>query len=112
MLPLTAGFVIMGPLSGWLSDKYGSRWFATSGLLLIALSFMMLAALPYNFEYPIFAIALLVMGIGNGMFGSPNVAAIMNSVPRKTGALHQECDLCYRTAGWLFPWPCFLPSLS
>ncbi|MFZ0005705.1 MAG: MFS transporter [Methanoregula sp.] len=81
MLPLTAGFVIMGPLSGWLSDKYGSRWFATSGLLLIALSFMMLAALPYNFEYPIFAIALLVMGIGNGMFGSPNVAAIMNSVP-------------------------------
>jgi len=81
MLPLTAGFVIMGPLSGWLSDKYGSRWFATGGLILIALSFMLLAALPYNFDYPIFAIALLIMGIGNGMFGSPNIAAIMNSVP-------------------------------
>ncbi|MGB9246731.1 MAG: MFS transporter, partial [Methanoregula sp.] len=81
MLPLTAGFVIMGPLSGWLSDKYGSRWFATSGLLLIALSFIILAALPYDFDYPIFAVALLIMGIGNGMFGSPNIASIMNAVP-------------------------------
>ena len=81
MLPLTAGFVIMGPLSGWLSDKYGSRWFATSGLLLIALAFMILAALPYDFDYPVFAVALLIMGIGNGMFGSPNIASIMNAVP-------------------------------
>jgi len=81
MLPLTAGFVIMGPLSGWLSDKYGSRWFVTSGLILIAVSFVMLAMLPYNFDYPVFAIALLIMGLGNGMFGTPNIAAIMNSVP-------------------------------
>ena len=81
MLPLTAGFVIMGPLSGWLSDKYGSRGFATGGLLLIALSFLILASLPYDFDYPAFALALLIMGIGNGMFGSPNIASIMNSVP-------------------------------
>ena len=81
MLPLTVGFVIMGPISGWLSDKYGSRLFATSGLLLIAISFLMLATLPYNFDYPVFALALLIMGLGNGMFGAPNIAAIMNSVP-------------------------------
>jgi len=81
MLPLTAGFVIMGPLSGWLSDKYGSRLFATTGLILIAISFLMLASLPYNFDYPLFAFALLIMGLGNGMFGTPNIAAIMNSVP-------------------------------
>ncbi|PAV13203.1 MFS transporter [Methanosarcina spelaei] len=81
MLPLTAGFVIMGPLSGWLSDKYGSRLFATSGLLLTTISFLILATLPYNFNYPIFAVALFIMGLGNGMFGAPNIAAIMNSVP-------------------------------
>jgi MFS family permease len=81
MLPLTAGFVIMGPLSGWLSDKYGSRLFATLGLLLITISFLILTLLPYNFEYPVFALALLIMGLGNGMFGAPNIAAIMNSVP-------------------------------
>lgn len=81
MLPLTVGFVIMGPLSGWLSDKYGSRLFATSGLLLITISFLILSMLPYDFDYPVFALALLIMGLGNGMFGAPNIAAIMNSVP-------------------------------
>ncbi|MGA2934892.1 MAG: MFS transporter [Methanomicrobiales archaeon] len=81
MLPLTAGFVIMGPLSGWLSDRYCSRGFATGGMVLIAVSFLMLAMLPYDFDYPIFAIALLIMGLGNGMFGAPNIAAIMNAVP-------------------------------
>jgi MFS family permease len=81
MLPLTAGFVIMGPVSGWLSDRFGSRWFATTGMILVAFAFLMLASLPYNFEYPVFAIALLIMGMGNGMFAAPNIAAIMNSVP-------------------------------
>ena len=41
----------------------------------------MLASLPYDFDYPVFALALLIMGLGNGMFGTPNIAAIMNSVP-------------------------------
>jgi len=81
MLPLTAGFVVMGPLSGWLSDRYGSRLFATAGMALVAVSFVMLALLPYDFRYPVFAVALFVMGLGNGMFGAPNIAAIMNAVP-------------------------------
>jgi EmrB/QacA subfamily drug resistance transporter len=86
MLPLTLGFVIMGPLSGIMSDRYGSRWLSTGGMLLVAASFLVLAALPYNFEYWVFALALLVMGLGTGMFGSPNAAAIMNSVhPKERG---------------------------
>jgi len=81
MLPLTLGFVITGPISGFFSDKYGSRWISTIGMLLVAFSFLILAVLPYDFDYLPFAIALLIMGMGNGMFGSPNAAAIMNSVP-------------------------------
>jgi len=81
MLPLTLGFVIMGPISGFFSDRYGARWISTGGMLLVALSFILLALLPYDFDYLPFAIALFVMGIGNGMFASPNSAAIMNSVP-------------------------------
>jgi len=81
MLPLTIGFVIMGPISGLFSDKYGARWISTVGMLLVAASFLILAVLPYNFDYLPFAIALLIMGMGNGMFGAPNAAAIMNSVP-------------------------------
>jgi EmrB/QacA subfamily drug resistance transporter len=81
MLPLTIGFVIMGPLSGIISDRYGARWISTSGMILVGVSFLILAVLPYNFDYLPFALALLIMGIGNGMFSSPNAAAIMNSVP-------------------------------
>jgi MFS family permease len=81
MLPLTAGVIIMGPISGWLSDKYGPRWIATIGMVITTISFLVLADLPYNFQYVYFGLALFMMGVGNGMFGSPNSASIMNSVP-------------------------------
>ena len=81
MLPLTVGMSIMGPLSGMLSDKYGSRLIATTGMVISTVSFLLLAALPYNFSYLEFGLALLMMGMGFGTFGSPNNASIMNSVP-------------------------------
>lgn len=81
MLPLTAGIIIMGPISGVLSDQYGPRWIATMGMIICTISFLILAALPYDFNYMEFGLAIFMMGIGGGMFGSPNSAAIMNSVP-------------------------------
>jgi MFS family permease len=81
MLPLTAGIIIMGPISGILSDKYGPRWIATIGMSICALAFLVLAALPYDFTYLEFGLAVFMMGVGGGMFGSPNSASIMNSVP-------------------------------
>lgn len=81
MLPLTAGIIIMGPISGVLSDKYGPRWIATMGMVINAVAFVALAALPYNFNYWEFGLVLFMMGVGGGMFGSPNSASIMNSVP-------------------------------
>jgi MFS family permease len=81
MLPLTLGFLIAGPLSGFLSDRFGARPFATGGMLVAAAAFLMLTQLPVNFAYPTFAVTLVAIGIGNGMFNSPNNAAIMSSVP-------------------------------
>ena len=81
MLPLTAGIVVFGPLSGILSDRYGPRWIATGGMIVTAFAFLFLAALPYNFTYLIFGLAMFIMGMGFGMFGAPNSASIMNSVP-------------------------------
>jgi MFS family permease len=81
MLPLTAGIAIMGPISGSLSDKYGPRWIATIGMVISAISFLILAVLPYNFSYWELGLTIFMMGIGGGMFGSPNTASIMNSVP-------------------------------
>ncbi|HMH92133.1 MAG TPA: hypothetical protein VK586_13750, partial [Streptosporangiaceae bacterium] len=81
MLPLTAGFLIAGPVSGWLSDRFGARSFATGGMIVAAASFLLLEQLPVNFVYWQFAVILLLNGIGMGLFASPNRAGIMNSLP-------------------------------
>jgi MFS family permease len=81
MLPLTAGFLVAGPLSGALSDKFGARWFATGGLLLTAVTFVGLFLVPVDFPYWIFALLIALNGIGSGLFAAPNTTAIMNSVP-------------------------------
>jgi MFS family permease len=81
ILPMLVGFVIMGPLSGALADKYGARVLTTLGLAISGISFYLLTFLPYDFNYATFAVIIFVMGIGSGMFASPNVLSIMNSVP-------------------------------
>ncbi|WP_246115888.1 MFS transporter [Trebonia kvetii] len=81
MLPLTIGFLLAGPVSGYLSDRFGARPFATGGMLLAALSFGLLEMLPVDFTYWQFAAILLLNGIGMGLFASPNRAGIMNSLP-------------------------------
>jgi MFS family permease len=81
MLPLTAGFLIAGPVSGILSDRYGSRPFATGGMLAAAASFALLELLPVDFPYPAFASLLLLNGLAMGAFAAPNRAGVMNSLP-------------------------------
>ncbi|HEY2518640.1 MAG TPA: MFS transporter [Streptosporangiaceae bacterium] len=87
LIPLTVGFLVSGPVSGYLSDKFGSRGIATSGMAVFAGSFIGLMLLPVNFPYWAFALFILANGIGSGMFASPNSSAIMGSVPaRQRGA--------------------------
>jgi MFS family permease len=81
MLPLTVGFLLAGPLSGILSDRYGPRPFATGGMLVSTISFILLALLRVDFSYPLFAAILLLMGLSMGAFASPNRAGVMNSLP-------------------------------
>ncbi len=81
MVPLLAGFLVFGPLSGWLSDRRGARSLATVGMAIAAVTFFLFLLIPYNFSYPSVAALLFVQGAGMGMFAAPNAAAVMNSVP-------------------------------
>src|SRR2546423_4158892 len=81
LLPLTVGFLVAGPVSGWLSDHFGARPFAVGGALVVAASFVGLVVLPVDFSYPWFAVVLVLNGIGMGLFASPNSAGVMNSLP-------------------------------
>ncbi|MEV0707451.1 MFS transporter [Nocardia aurea] len=81
LLPLTVGFLAAGPVSGWLSDRYGARLLTTGGALLTGLTFILMLVIPVDFDYRVFALIILLNGIGSGLFFSPNTAAIMSSVP-------------------------------
>ncbi len=81
MVPLTLGFLIMGPLSGILSDRLGARGLATGGLVLSGAAFLLLELLPMNFDYIWFALLIFLFAVGMGLFFSPNQASVMNSLP-------------------------------
>src|SRR5437899_1106156 len=84
MTPLLIGFIVMGPISGYLSDRFGARLFSTCGMLMQTLGFLGLTLLPVNFNYPLFAVLLFILGCGSGLFASPNTSSIMSSVPPET----------------------------
>ncbi len=81
LTPLLLGFVLMGPISGFLSDKFGARRFSTTGMLVQCIGFIGLTFLPADFPYPVFAVLIFLLGCGSGLFASPNTSSVMSSVP-------------------------------
>src|ERR1700689_5536360 len=81
MVPLTIGFLLVGPVAGWMSDRYGARLLATAGLIISGAAFLLLELLPINFQYLWFALLIFLFAVGMGLFFSPNQASVMNSLP-------------------------------
>ena len=81
LIPFSLAFVVTGPISGYLSDRYGPRGFTAGGMALSAVAFVWFSLLPVGAPYSLFILPMIMTGIGGGLFFSPNVAAIMNSVP-------------------------------
>ena len=81
LIPFSLAFVVFGPVSGYFSDKYGPRWFATTGVVISGVALLLFASFPYKVPYTTLAVAMLLAGAGGGMFVAPNVAALMSSVP-------------------------------
>jgi peptide/nickel transport system permease protein len=67
MLPLTFGMLVAGPTSGYLSDRFGARPFATGGMIAAAVGFLLLLLLPTDFSYVLFALVLLLVGVSMGL---------------------------------------------
>jgi MFS family permease len=99
LLPLTAGILISGPISGALSDRFGARGFATAGMVVFGLSFVGLMFLPVDFPYWVFALLTGANGIGGGMFAAPNSASIMSSVPARYRGAASGMRSTYQNSG-------------
>ena len=98
-LPQMVGFLLAGPISGRLSDKYGARWFGMAGMLVAALGFFLMNTLPALFPYWSFAFYLFLIGVGMGLFASPNSAAIMNSVAARYRGVASGMRATFMNAG-------------
>jgi MFS family permease len=81
LLPLEATYIITGPISGKLSDRFGVRGFATIGLAIGSLALGLLSVVSDSTSYLYITISLSLMGVGMGMFVSPNISSIMGSLP-------------------------------
>ena len=102
LVPLTIGFLVSGPVSGRLSDKFGQREFACAGLLLMAVTFGGMLALPVNFSYPVFALLIFLNGVGGGLFSAPNTSMIMSSVGSSQRGAASGMRATFLNAGSLF----------
>jgi MFS family permease len=100
-LPQMVGFFVAGPLSGRLSDRYGARWFSTGGMVVTAVGFVLLNTLPADFSYWIFAVYLFIVGVGMGLFASPNTAAIMSAIPARYRGVASGMRATFMNAGMM-----------
>ncbi len=82
LTPVPVAMVVFAPISGWLSDKVGSRALTSGGMLLVAASFYWLSRLGLHPDYAQLVPPLLLNGIGTGLFTSPNNSAVMGAASR------------------------------
>ncbi|WP_425275233.1 MFS transporter [Streptomyces olivochromogenes] len=99
LVPLTIGFLIAGPVAGYLSDRFGARPFAVSGFIVMAASFAGLLVLPTDFGYPLFALLVFLNGLGGGLFAAPNTSIIMSNVPPEARGAASGMRATFQNAG-------------
>jgi MFS family permease len=99
LIPLTAGFLVSGPVAGHLSDRFGARVFAAAGFGVMAVSFAGLLVLPTDFGYPLFALLVFLNGLGGGLFAAPNTSIVMSSVPPEARGTASGMRAAFQNAG-------------
>ena len=81
IVPLEISYLVLALISGKLSDKYGSRELSSLGLLISTIGIFLVFTFNLSTPYAEVAIILSLVGVGNGLFMSPNTRAIMSAVP-------------------------------
>ncbi|WP_292320338.1 MFS transporter [Caldisphaera sp.] len=82
LISLSISMVIISPISGWLSDIIGSRILATLGMILIMIGLLLFIPLGTKAGIIDISLRMILIGIGMGLFSSPNTSAVMGSVSR------------------------------
>lgn len=100
LAPLAIGMLVTSPISGYLSDRHGSRLLASLGLVISAIGLAGMALIDLHTPYWYIATVMLLMGGGSGLFNSPNTSAIMASVrPGQRGIAAGTRTMLMNTGG-------------
>ena len=99
ILPLSLVQSVVGPMGGALSDRIGARGPATAGLLLQASACVLLAQLTASSPYLLLLAGLLVLGLGGGLFWSPNTSAVMGAAPPESLGVASATLATFRQTG-------------
>jgi EmrB/QacA subfamily drug resistance transporter len=81
LAPLAVGMLIASPLAGLWADRHGSRTLAALGMIVTAVGLALMTTLQVHTAYWETGLWMLIVGVGSGMFNSPNTAAMMGTVP-------------------------------
>lgn len=90
---------LFSPLAGRLSDRLEARIVASAGMTLTAIGLVLLTFLNMNTPFPYIIAALLLLGVGFGLFSSPNMNAIMGSAERRLYGVASAIVATMRTLG-------------
>ena len=102
LIPTSLALAFVGPVSGYLSDKHGPRLFATSGLIVSMIGFLLLSTVGRVTTFWELAIPLTFVGAGIGLFQSPNRASVMNAVPARSRGIASGTSVTVLVAGMSF----------
>jgi len=97
VVPLTMG--IVAPISGWLSDRFGTRPLTVIGLAVLLLGYLAASTLNETTSRWLYALCFFPVGVGMGLFNSPNNSAIMGAVPRNRLGVASGLMALTRTVG-------------
>ena len=95
--PLAIGMLIASPIAGRYADRHGSRGLAAAGMLVTGVGLALMTGLEVGSSFAFSATTLAIVGVGSGMFMSPNTAAMMGAVPAHRRASPPARGWCSRT---------------
>lgn len=101
LIPMSIATAIVGPISGIMSDKHGSFYFAAGGLGVTSVAFFIMRQLPAEINYGTLLVPLILMGIAWGLFGSPIRSETLSAVPAQRRGVGSAVTVTVMNIGFL-----------
>ena len=102
IIPFDIAFLIAGPLSGWLCDKFSHHPFTISGIILSSLSLYLFSTAKAATPYLTMVVYMVLFGVAMGLFSSPNMSSVMSAVPADKRGIGSAVRSTFLNVGMAF----------